>query len=116
MAGKRRPERLCEPPFRDLRSHEVEAQQPHTLPGQHGADGMGFIRETQPLLRRMIDAGLAPAALLRRSLWGRDLLLYRRVELGPYAASRKSLSQYLRGGIRKAANVEQTMGLWRTPK
>jgi len=44
------------------------------------------------LLRALIASGLMPGSLLRRSLAGQDLLLYRKLELGPYATSRKSLS------------------------
>ena len=66
----------------------------------------------QPWLRRLIDAGVAPAALLRRSLWGQELLHYRRVELGPWPG-RKNLAHYLAPGLRVAAKPENTLGLWR---
>lgn len=65
----------------------------------------------QPLLRRAVAAGLAPAALLRRSLWGRELLHYRRVELGPWPG-RKNLGRYLAPGVAAAAHPERTLGLW----
>ncbi|MFY9329111.1 MAG: asparagine synthase (glutamine-hydrolyzing) [Georgfuchsia sp.] len=65
----------------------------------------------QALLRRLIDAGFAPAALLRRSLWGRELLHYRRVELGPWPG-RKNLARFLAPDIRNAAHIDDTLGLW----
>jgi asparagine synthase (glutamine-hydrolysing) len=66
----------------------------------------------QPALRRLIDAGIAPGALLRRSLWGRDLLLYRRLELGPYRTSRKSQRRYLQPDALAACRPEATLGAW----
>jgi asparagine synthase (glutamine-hydrolysing) len=65
----------------------------------------------QAWLRRLIDAGLAPAALLRRSLWGRELLHYRRVELGPWPG-RKNLARFLAPEIRDAAHIDGTLSLW----
>jgi asparagine synthase (glutamine-hydrolysing) len=65
------------------------------------------------MLRAAIGAGLAPGALLRRSLAGRDLLLYRRSELGPWSASRKSLSLYLKKEILQEARPEDALRLWR---
>ncbi len=67
----------------------------------------------QPALRRAIEEGWAPGALLRRTLWGRDLLLYRRVELGPYATSRKSMRRYLRDESADAARIAATLERWR---
>lgn len=67
----------------------------------------------QPALRHAIDAGIAPGMLLRRSLWGRDLLLYRRVELGPFPVSRKSLARYLQPAAHPHVRIEHTMALWR---
>jgi len=69
-------------------------------------------RAWQPWLRRQVEAGRAPAALLRRSLWGQELLHYRRVELGPWPG-RKSLAHYLEPGFAAAAKPENTLGLWR---
>lgn len=66
----------------------------------------------QPLLRRMIDAGLAPSALLRRSLWGQELLHYRRVEVGPWPG-RKNLVQYLAPETAVATRPSETLALWR---
>ena len=66
------------------------------------------------LLRAAIASGAAPGALLRRSLAGQDLLLYRRTELGPWPTSRKSLSLYLNPEISGEAKPESTLDLWKT--
>lgn len=68
-------------------------------------------RPWQPLMRRLISAGFLPANLLRRSLWGRELLHYRRVELG-YWPGRKNLTQYLMSDIAVAARPDATLNLW----
>lgn len=68
-------------------------------------------RPWQPWLRRLVAVGIAPASLVRRGLWGRELLHYRRVELGPWPG-RKSLAHYLAPGIVEAARPERTLGLW----
>ncbi|HQR04147.1 MAG: asparagine synthase (glutamine-hydrolyzing) [Proteobacteria bacterium] len=67
----------------------------------------------QALLRRAVEAGLLPGGLLRRGLWGQDMLLYRQGELGPWAAGRKNMMAYLAPEIRAAADVPRTLGLWR---
>ncbi|MGD9787010.1 MAG: asparagine synthase (glutamine-hydrolyzing) [Sulfuricellaceae bacterium] len=63
-------------------------------------------------LRALIGWGLLPGTLLRRSLAGQDLLLYRKVELGPYETSRKSLKHYLTLPAWKASHPEATLSLW----
>jgi asparagine synthase (glutamine-hydrolysing) len=65
------------------------------------------------VLRALIGAGLAPAALLRRSLAGEEFLLYRRGELGPWPVSRKSFANYLEPQALAAARPEGTLGRWR---
>src|SRR5207302_755340 len=65
------------------------------------------------VLRGLLAAGLAPGALLRRSLAGQDLLLYRRTELGPWSVSRKSLSLYLENEFLPASRPEATLSLSR---
>jgi asparagine synthase (glutamine-hydrolysing) len=65
-------------------------------------------------LRAAIGAGLAPGALLRRSLAGRDLLLYRRTELGPWSTSRKSMASFLHGDALRHAHPEDTLRLWKS--
>lgn len=65
------------------------------------------------LMRNMIARGLLPGALLRRSLAGQDLLLYRRIELGPYAVSRKSMKAYLTASAWNQCDAANTLQLWR---
>ena len=65
------------------------------------------------ILRGLIARGLLPGALLRRSLAGQDLLLYRKLELGPYAGSRKSLQRYLVPAAWPACRPEATLEGWR---
>lgn len=68
----------------------------------------------QPALRHAVESGWLPESLLRRTLWGRDLLFYRRVELGPYPVSRKSMARYLLPPAREAARIEATLERWRS--
>ncbi len=63
-------------------------------------------------LRAAIRAGLAPGALLRRSLAGQDRLLYQRVELGPWSVSRKSLAHYLVPEALRACRHNETLHRW----
>ena len=65
------------------------------------------------LLRTLLRHGLAPASLTRRSLAGAELLLYRRVELGDYAGSRKDLRRYLAPNLAAACRPQATLELWR---
>ncbi|MBI2318404.1 MAG: asparagine synthase (glutamine-hydrolyzing) [Betaproteobacteria bacterium] len=65
----------------------------------------------QPALRALIAAGALPAALARRSLSGRELLHYRRVELGPWPG-RKNLVRLLAPEVAARAHPERTLGLW----
>jgi asparagine synthase (glutamine-hydrolysing) len=64
-------------------------------------------------LRRLVDAGLLPGALLRRSLSGQERVFYRRVEVGPWEVSRKSLKRYLSPDAWQACHPERTMEAWR---
>jgi len=70
-------------------------------------------RRGQDLLRELVEAGWLPGALLRRSLHGRDRVFYRRVELGPWEVSRKSLKRYLAPDAWARCMPEKTLGLWR---
>ena len=65
-------------------------------------------------VRALIAAGIAPGALLRRSLAGQERLLYRRVEVGPWPVSRKSLSLYLQPEVLRASQPQSTLSLWRS--
>lgn len=66
----------------------------------------------QSLLRQGVEAGLLPGALLRRTLAGRDRMLYRQVEVGPWAVSRKSLDSYLVPGHRAECRSADTLRRW----
>jgi asparagine synthase (glutamine-hydrolysing) len=65
-------------------------------------------RMTRVLVRR----GMLPGALLRRGLAGREMLLYRRVELGPFDPSRKGLGRFLSPEALAACRPEDTMRDW----
>jgi asparagine synthase (glutamine-hydrolysing) len=65
-------------------------------------------------LRRGVAAGLLPGLLLRRGLVGQEMLLYKRVQLGPWPKSRKSMARYLKPDALAAARPEDTLGLWRS--
>jgi asparagine synthase (glutamine-hydrolysing) len=64
------------------------------------------------LLRALVRARLAPGALLRRGLAGQELLLYRKVELGPWPVSRKSLARYLTPEALARCRPEATLARW----
>lgn len=68
----------------------------------------------QALFRSMVMQGWLPGALLRRSLAGRERLLYRRVELGPWPVSRKSMRKYLSEYAWSQCVPEDTLLLWRS--
>jgi asparagine synthase (glutamine-hydrolysing) len=70
-------------------------------------------RVGQDAARRLVDAGLLPGALLRRTLHGRELLHYRRVEVGPWSGGRKSLGRYLAPEALARSRPEATLALWR---
>ncbi len=63
--------------------------------------------------RALLEAGLLPGALLRRTLHGQELLFYRRVEVGPWRAGRKSLAGYLAPEALAHCRPEATLQLWR---
>jgi asparagine synthase (glutamine-hydrolysing) len=77
-----------------------EAARHPARPGQDGA-------------HRLVEAGILPGALLRRTLHSRELLFYRRVELGPWRAGRKSLGRYVLPEALAKCRAEATLGLWR---
>jgi len=70
-------------------------------------------RVGQDILRRLVEAGWLPESLLRRTLHGRDRVFYRRVELGPWEVSRKSLKRYLAPDAWTHCVPEATLSLWR---
>lgn len=65
------------------------------------------------LLRTGARAGWLPGALLRRGLAGREMMLYRQVELGPFTRSRKDLGCYLSPAALAACRPRDTLTLWR---
>ncbi len=65
------------------------------------------------LLRQGVGAGWLPGSLLRRGLAGRQMLLYKQVELGPYTHSRKDLGRYLTPAALAACAPQDTLALWR---
>jgi len=65
------------------------------------------------LLRTGIRAGMLPSGLLRRSLAGRDMMLYKQVELGPFTHSRKDIGRYLNPDMLTSCHPEDTLSLWR---
>jgi asparagine synthase (glutamine-hydrolysing) len=67
----------------------------------------------QDALRRAVEAGWLPGALLRRTLHGDEHVFYRRVELGPWPVSRKSMARYLSADARGRCVPGRTLALWR---
>jgi len=67
----------------------------------------------QRTVRRLVEAGALPGALLRRTLSGQDRMLYHQVELGPWPVSRKSLSHYLAPDMLAACRPRATLERWR---
>ncbi len=64
------------------------------------------------MMRIMLRHGVLPGSLLRRSLSGKDLLLYKKVELGLYPASRKSMQRYLSDVAWRRSCPEHTLEQW----
>jgi len=64
------------------------------------------------ITRALVRSGFLPGALLRRGLAGREMLLYRRVELGPFDPSRKGLGRYLSADALAACRPEATLQDW----
>ncbi|HYQ94253.1 MAG TPA: asparagine synthase (glutamine-hydrolyzing) [Burkholderiales bacterium] len=77
------------------------------------AEGRFPRRPGQDLLRRLVEEGWLPGSLLRRTLHGRERVFYRRVELGPWEVSRKSLKRYLAPEAWARCAPEKTLDLWR---
>ncbi len=67
----------------------------------------------QAMLRRAIDAGLAPGALQRRALWGADRVLWDRIRLGPYASGRKAMRRLLTREAYEACEADDVLATWR---
>jgi asparagine synthase (glutamine-hydrolysing) len=69
-------------------------------------------RAWQSGLQRLLDWGLLPGSLQRKTLSGQEMLLYQRGELGKWKHGRKNMRHYLAPEWIRAANVEDTLGLW----
>lgn len=69
-------------------------------------------RAWQKGIRRMIEVGVLPTALMRHTLSGQELLHYRRVELGPWEG-RKDMGRYLSPSAARSARVDRTLIRWR---
>jgi asparagine synthase (glutamine-hydrolysing) len=65
------------------------------------------------LLRSAVRARWLPGSLLRRGLAGREMMLYKHVELGPFARTRKDLGRYLEPAALAACRQQDTLLLWR---
>jgi asparagine synthase (glutamine-hydrolysing) len=65
------------------------------------------------LMGGLVQSGALPGSLLRRTLYGKEMLYYRKVELGPYGVSRKSLRRYVSDEVWRRSVPERTMGLWK---
>ncbi|WP_420905915.1 asparagine synthase (glutamine-hydrolyzing) [Candidatus Magnetaquiglobus chichijimensis] len=59
-----------------------------------------------------VEHGVLPGALTRRTLHGRELLAYRRMELGPWPRCRKGMNRYLQPEALAACAVERTLAGW----
>jgi asparagine synthase (glutamine-hydrolysing) len=64
------------------------------------------------LLAGLIKRGLAPAALMRRTLSGRARIEYRKVEVGPYPGTRKDLAAYLQPEAVATARPDRVLEAW----
>ena len=67
----------------------------------------------QKPLKFLVDHSVLPGALLRRSFYGEEFLLYKHVELGPWAKGRKSMYQFLDEQIHEDCQIDKTLHLWK---
>ena len=66
----------------------------------------------QAILAALIRRGVAPSKLTRLSLSGRDMVDYRKVELGDYPGTRKDIAAYLSPGALAQARPDRTLEVW----
>ena len=61
-----------------------------------------------------ISRGIIPGKAYRRGLTGKELLFYKRAELGPFPKSRKDFALYLNSEVLPKCNINQTLSLWKS--
>jgi asparagine synthase (glutamine-hydrolysing) len=71
------------------------------------------VKYFQSKVRFLIEAGILPESLLRRTLHGREMLFYKQVELGPWSKGRKSLYKFLNSQFYKDMKIDQTLHVWK---
>jgi len=76
---------------------------PERFPKKYYHEGLGYL----------VKKGLLPESLLRRSLYGKEMVFYKHVELGPWKQGRKSLYNFLDRQYYSQAKISETMHLWR---
>jgi asparagine synthase (glutamine-hydrolysing) len=62
----------------------------------------------QPLMRRAVETGLLPGSLYRRTISGKDRVIWNRLRLGPFARSRKDMTRFLQADV----DVNDTLRGW----
>jgi asparagine synthase (glutamine-hydrolysing) len=65
------------------------------------------------IISHSVSKGIISGKAYRRGLTGKDLLFYKRVELGPFPKSRKDFSLYLKDETLFKCNINQILSLWR---
>jgi asparagine synthase (glutamine-hydrolysing) len=66
------------------------------------------------IINYLVAQGIFPGKAYRRALTGKELLYYKRVELGPYPKSRKDFSLYLNNEALSKCDINQTLSLWKS--
>ena len=64
------------------------------------------------MLATLIKAGVAPSALTRRTLSGRAMVDYRKVEVGNFPGTRKDIAAYLNPDALAQAHPDRTLEVW----
>lgn len=70
------------------------------------------IKAWQAPLKRLIDQGLLPGSLTRRTLNGQEMLLYSKVEAGPWKG-RKDLAPFVTPNLFTAMQMHDTLSVWK---
>ena len=71
------------------------------------------IKAWQAPLKRLIDQGLLPGSLTRRALNGQEMLLYSKVEAGPWKG-RKNLAPFVTPNLFSAMRIHDTLSVWKS--